>query len=142
MRLIRHHHPDRVSPIELTPMIDVIFLLIIFFMATAQFAQLSRAELDLPVEEGERDRAADESGLIINLTQAGEIIVNNRAVTLDQLDRIVSRHISDARTRQQRDIKLILRADRDAETTLLNGVVRLLQDRGVPAARLATEVPR
>lgn len=142
MRLIRRRHPERVSPIELTPMIDVIFLLIIFFMATAQFAQLTRAELNLPAEHGERDPAADESGLIINITREGEIIVNDRTVTLDELDRRVSRHISETRSRDQREIKLTLRADRDADSAWLNQVIRLLQDRGVPAARMATEVPR
>jgi biopolymer transport protein ExbD len=141
MRLIRHQHPERVSPIELTPMIDVIFLLIIFFMATAQFAQLTRAELDLPIEPGERDQTADESGLIINITRAGEIVVNDQTITVDDLDRRVSRYISETRSREQRDIRLILRADREADSARLNQVIRLLQDRGVPAARLATEIP-
>lgn len=141
MRLIRHHHPERVSPIELTPMIDVIFLLIIFFMATAQFAQLTRAELDLPQEIGEQDATADESGLIINIARDGEIIVNDQTLTLDELDRRVSRYISDTRSRDQREMQLILRADREADSARFNQVIRLLQDRGIPAARVATEVP-
>jgi biopolymer transport protein ExbD len=141
MRLIRHHHPERVSPIELTPMIDVIFLLIIFFMATAQFAQLTRADLDLPIEPGERDPSADQSGLVINITRAGDIIVNDQTLTLTELDSRVSRYISETRTRDERDIKLILRTDRDADSARLNQVIRLLQDRGAPPPRLATEVP-
>jgi len=141
MRLIRHPHPERVSPIELTPMIDVIFLLIIFFMATAQFAQLTRAELDLPREPGEREPAADESGLIINLTRDGQVIVNDQTVTLNELDARVSQYISESRSRDHREMKLTLRADREADTARLNQIIRLLQDRGIPAARLATEVP-
>ncbi|NCO69562.1 MAG: biopolymer transporter ExbD, partial [Acidobacteria bacterium] len=42
----RAHLPD----LDLTAMIDVIFLLIIFFMTTAQFVERARAELDLPKE--------------------------------------------------------------------------------------------
>jgi biopolymer transport protein ExbD len=142
MRLVRRRHPDRVSPVELTPMIDVIFLLIIFFMTTAQFAQLTRAELDLPQEHGEQDPAADESGLVINITSDGQIIVNDRSITLTELDAHVSRYLSEVRTANRRDIKLTLRVDRQADSTNLNRVIRLLQDRGVPAARLATEIPR
>lgn len=122
-------------------MIDVIFLLIIFFMATAQFAQLTRAELDLPREPGEQDPSVDESGLVINIARDGEIIVNDQTLTLDALDRRVSRYLSDTRGRDQADPVLILRADRQADSTVLNQVIRLLQDRGIPAARVATEVP-
>ena len=40
--------------VEITPMIDVVFLLIIFFMVTARFARDTRAELNLPQEKGEQ----------------------------------------------------------------------------------------
>jgi biopolymer transport protein ExbD len=39
--------------VDITPMIDVVFLLIIFFMTTAQYALLTRTELNLPKEKGE-----------------------------------------------------------------------------------------
>ena len=47
--------------VEMTPMIDIIFLLIIFFMVAAQFAQQARVDLNLPLENGEQDESLQES---------------------------------------------------------------------------------
>ncbi|MEC9372838.1 MAG: biopolymer transporter ExbD, partial [Planctomycetota bacterium] len=46
------HRGERIPDIDITAMIDVVFLLIIFFMTTAQFVKMTRAEVDLPRETG------------------------------------------------------------------------------------------
>ena len=43
----------RTVAIDMTPMIDIVFQLLIFFLVTAQMAQQTRATLDLPKEKGE-----------------------------------------------------------------------------------------
>ena len=48
MKFARARQRRRSVAVDITPMIDVVFLLIIFFMTTAQFAQLTKAEVDLP----------------------------------------------------------------------------------------------
>ncbi len=49
MRFGAARHTERGVAVDLTPMIDVVFLLIIFFMTTAQFARLTRADVELPL---------------------------------------------------------------------------------------------
>ncbi|MHC4274155.1 MAG: ExbD/TolR family protein, partial [Planctomycetota bacterium] len=75
--------------VDITPMIDVVFLLIIFFMTTAQYALLTKAELDLPQEKGEQREEAEEAGLVINITREGQLIVSGRNVDLRELEEIV-----------------------------------------------------
>jgi len=139
MKLLRHSRPDRVLPVEITPMIDVVFLMIIFFMATAQFARMTRAEVDLPVEAGQQERA-EEAGIVINITRDDRIIVNDRVMSVQDVLSFVQEeqatHSNDAAA-----FKLLLRADREATATLLNEVVTALQSAGVTSARVATEVP-
>jgi biopolymer transport protein ExbD len=65
--------------VDITPMIDVVFLLIIFFMTTAQYALLTRTELDLPKEKGEQREEAEEAGLVVNITSDGQLIVSAAA---------------------------------------------------------------
>jgi biopolymer transport protein ExbD len=131
----------RILPVELTPMIDVIFLLIIFFMATAQFARLTRAELDLPQERGEQ-KAPEEAGLVINILRGGEIIVHEREVGLDEFAAMIEQEVHTLPGRNPQRLKVLLRADREADTASLNRVVARLQGTGVAAARIASEVPR
>lgn len=127
--------------IEITPMIDVVFLLIIFFMTTAQFARMTRAEVNLPREQGEQEQEPEEAGIVVNLTADGTIIVAGQTFTLDALDDFIAAELA-RDTALTGPTKLLIRADRNADSTHLNQLITKLQSRGIDAARLATEVPR
>ena len=126
--------------VEMTPMIDIIFLLIIFFMVAAKFAQQATIDLNLPNEKGEVVPADTPSALIINLTANGEII-------LDSPDNIISIDALDSRIQSFVDAEsatwdlITLRADENAESSSLNEILRVLNKHGLRATRIATESP-
>ena len=82
--------------LNLTSMIDVVFLLIIFFMATAQFARLTKVDLQLPNERGERELADAAGGMIVNVTASGEIIVDREVIDVNRLLRMVAAEVGRA----------------------------------------------
>lgn len=129
---------EHVALIDLTPMIDVVFLLIVFFMTTAQFANMNKERLELPQQDGE-NAAGSEAGIIVNLRASGEIIVAGAPVTLETLLRRVAAEIAKAGSAEELDI--LVRADRGASTSVLNDIAEGLADRGVARWRLATERP-
>ena len=141
MKFPRRKHAARHMMLELTPMIDVVFLLIIFFMTTAQFARLTRADVDLPREKGEQLETPEEEGIVINITRDGRIIVSTETVTLDRLQELVFEEIHRSRGRDAELAKVMIRPDRNARTDRLNDVITRLQDMGVGGAKVATEVP-
>ncbi len=130
------------APVDITPMIDVVFLLIIFFMTTAQFARLTRADVDLPLERGEQLERPEAAGTVINITREGELIVSDRTVDLQELERIIREQSRRSLEDDGAPMKLLIRADRQGQAARLNQVVTLLRRLGVGSARLATEVPR
>ena len=69
--------------VELTPMIDVVFLLIIFFMVTAEFARNVRAEVELPRLPGEQSQQTEEAGVVINIDADGRIILHRRVALIE-----------------------------------------------------------
>ncbi len=143
MRLNRRHTYTHTLTIDITSMIDVVFLLIIFFMVTAQFARDTRAELDLPQARGEEKEIAEEEGLLINIMRGGEIIVNSQSVTLDGLEQLVLARIGDGSgLTPAQATRVTLRADRWANAGQLNRVLERLRELRVGVASLATEVPR
>ena len=142
MRFVTARERKRTLDIEVTPMIDVVFLLIIFFMTTAQFARMTRAELALPLELGEQESVPQEAGLVINITREGEIIVSDQSFDLAGLEQLVRAEIQLHSDSPPQQLKLLIRADKNADSARLNQVVRLLQSLDVGSARLATEVPR
>ena len=67
--------------INLTPLIDVVFLLLIFFMVSTSFSELTQLVVDLPEAEG-TPASADTSVLLVvdvagNMTLDGEPVPNN-----------------------------------------------------------------
>ncbi|MDG2423058.1 MAG: biopolymer transporter ExbD [Phycisphaerales bacterium] len=130
---------ERRLVVELTSMVDIVFLLIIFFMVTSDFARDARAEVDLPLLQGERAEQSEEAGLFINIDAEGNIILSTSEspVTVEQLaDRLRKLVI------QETTPKVTVRADRNASIIRFNEVIRALNESGVSSARIATEVPR
>ena len=126
--------------VEMTPMIDIIFLLIIFFMVAAKFAQQATIDLNLPNEKGDVAPADTPSALIINLTVNGEIILDkpDNIISIDDLDsRIQSFVDSEAATWDL----ITLRADEHAQSSSLNEILKILNKHGLRATRIATESP-
>jgi len=138
VRFSRDHRGERLLELDLTPMVDVVFLLIIFFMTTAQFARLTRAELDLPREPGEEGVVEHDSALVINVLRTGEIIVDAREVSLQGVLSMVSGEIASGRNEH---VEVLVRADLAAPSDVINAIAEGLTERGVRSWRLATETP-
>ena len=69
--------------IDLTPMIDVVFLLLIFFMVSTTFTKESHLEIDLPQSSAEPAKnAVKEIEVIVSAT--GEYSVNERGLVNNQ----------------------------------------------------------
>ncbi|MEQ8848045.1 biopolymer transporter ExbD [Botrimarina sp.] len=78
---------DDAPPLNLTPMIDVVFLLVIFFMTATQFAEVERAvEMQLPeVSEGGTTVAAANEPRVVSVMADGALTLDGQACTLEEL---------------------------------------------------------
>jgi biopolymer transport protein ExbD len=138
-----HHKRSRVMQLDMTPMIDIVFQLLIFFLTTAQMAQMSRAELDLPPERGEEERSREQAGLVVNVTAAGEIVIGDETISLGELEAMAVKRASDPEhaAKGTSGFRPLVRADTNAPAERLNGVLQALERAGVSAVRLATNPP-
>lgn len=94
--------------INLTALIDIVFLLLIFFMVTTTFERHSRLKIDLP-EANEEAVAVKDDRLEIAITADGRIYINNNEVVNTTLATV-----RDALARQageSRDQQVTIRAD-------------------------------
>ena len=126
--------------VEMTPMIDIVFLLIIFFMVAAQFAQQAHVSLELPEETGEKDENKAQATLVINILEDGSLVIDNSdgAIALSEVDLMVGDTI------QSNDVdwkNIIIRADENANASSLNEVLVILSKHGLSATNIATESP-
>lgn len=142
MKFARSGSRPKSMLLDMTPMIDIVFLLLIFFLTTAQLARESRAELDLPEERGEQREDVERAGLIISVLATGELMQGDRVITVTELEEIAIAQVVGGRDENGRLVRPLVRADRNAPAERLNEVFNALRRAGTGSARLATSAPR
>ena len=104
---IRDHRADDEPEINLVPMIDVILVLIIFFVVTATFDARSVIQLELPRATGEQSEA--EQPLVVLVNADGRYFVDDREVLRTDLGSLKATVAEVAGA--DRDRPIMLRAD-------------------------------
>lgn len=122
--------PSRVRfTVNMTPMIDVVLLVIIFFLYTARFAEVSRTSVNLPNEPGTQDVASDPDALMIDVRADGVLLVGGRDRSLERVIEIVQEQID--RQGGPENVRVLLRADEGAAAGPVNALARQLTRMGV-----------
>tara|TARA_R110000822_G_scaffold34103_8_gene97061 strand:+ start:12040 stop:12474 length:435 start_codon:yes stop_codon:yes gene_type:complete len=75
------------ASVNLTPLIDVVFLLLIFFMVSTTFTRETQLKLDLPqAASGEQIDSSDAQQIELIISASGDIAVNGMALAATSLD--------------------------------------------------------
>lgn len=110
MRLDLGAVSDREDTINMMPLVDVVFLLLIFFLAATTFAR-EEVELDLKLPEARSGEAGQlDQKLVVNIFADGRLVVDGREVTLEALRQKLA-----AAGRRNRDQAVLVRGDRAAQ---------------------------
>lgn len=135
MKFGRSRHPQEAS-FDLTPMVDVVLLLIIFFTMTSQFARTEQKMLDLPKQVGDPTRPALPAALFIDMDRDGSLSVLGVPKTLAE----VAREVEQETLRSAGALDLVVRAHRACPAIHLNRLAETLAGVGVRNWKLATAV--
>jgi len=105
------HHIKEDPNVDLTSLIDVIFLLLIFFMVSTTFERQALLKVDLPEASAVEENADLPDTLELVIDNEGRMFLNDQRL-IDSEARTVRAAIEQA-AGQSRDIPLVLRADRE-----------------------------
>ncbi len=84
----RHRHTDDIS-INLTPLIDVVFLLLIFFMVSTTFTKESQLDINLP-EASANTFIEDDESIVIQIDKSGVMNINGDVVSSRSVNAVIS----------------------------------------------------
>lgn len=133
----RDYHSQPPSELELAPMIDVVFLLLIFFIVTWQFARFERnMDISVPAAEETDDTKQTVGEIILNVRENGEVILNGSVVSSDDLILRLGA-ISEAYP----DQAVILRGDSKATFQHIINVLDLIKKAGIWNVAFAATKP-
>jgi len=100
------------SGVDLTPLIDVVFLLLIFFMVSTTFIRETQLKIDLPEASGELQEI-EEDIVEITVDKLGDYAVNDRLLVNNELATLL-RALEEVLASQKPDVRVIITADANA----------------------------
>lgn len=125
--------------INIAPLIDVVFLLIIFFMAVSQMTRVEGEPVKLPeAEEGESKEELPAGLVVINVYPDGRLVVFNQAHTLSSLNQLLT---GDVRERGAGAVSVLIRADTNTPWEKVGAIMRACAAQGVAKVRVAVVEP-
>lgn len=114
----------RVADIDITPLIDMMFMLIIFFVLTSSFIN---GKLNVELPTGKAVSANAEAAVTVSVLADGSVQWNGRTVSMERLAEL-------ARASQPRD--MLVAGDKAANYGMVARVLALLKAEGISSAGL------
>ena len=119
--------------INITSLIDVLFLLLIFFMISSTFIEQPGMKLELPETKSATTDKIKE--LILEINSDGSMILNQEAVTMDDLEQNFKKLIPSLEEKS-----LVLKADKTVPHGTVVKVMDLARLSGLEKIIIATQV--
>ena len=114
--------------INLTPMIDVTFLLIIFFLVSSHLAkQENFLPLELPIASSGIADFSDRTTLTIQVPSDGTYLVNNAKVSVDQIRNLVQSKMDE---NGKKPIRIRIRTDKSASYSPIAKLLKVCAQTG------------
>jgi len=133
--------PLKVEPLEepylnMTPMVDVVLNLLIFFMLGTTFAQEERQfDIQLPHVGHAQPLTAPPDEIVVNVFADGRLVVNKQTVSPDDLERLLAEahgHYADQ--------SVLIRGDGKGNYQTIMDVLSICQNAGIRNYSLATQL--
>ena len=118
--------------INLTPMLDVVFVLLIFFIVTANFTKVPGLEVNRP--DAETSNIQENAAILIAVGPTGEVWMDGRRIDVRQVKANVVKMLAD-----NPQGSVVIQADEKAVADTIIKVMDGAREAGVSAISLASE---
>ena len=129
---VEEGRPNLISDINVTPLVDVMLVLLIIFMVTAPM-MIHGVKVNLPVTESKSIKSKEDP-LILSITKKRLIFIENYNVTLDALKGKLKKIVANRAGKE-----ILLQADRDVPYGFVMKVMSQVKEAGISKVGMITE---
>jgi len=120
------------SGIELAAMVDIVFLLVTYFLINATLSHKPAIKIDLPKSETARPEL--EQNLIVYVNNKNEIFLNDQKVSLKNLPKLIKQ-----KAKKLKKDHVIIKGDKKANYQTIVSVMDHISKAGIKKFNLATD---
>ncbi|KKC99412.1 biopolymer transporter ExbD [Photobacterium sp. WH77] len=132
MRLSRPSVAREEAQIDLTSMLDIVFIMLIFFIVTSSFVRESGVEVNRP--QASNVVSQKDAGIFVAITSANDVYIDKRVVDVERVQATLETLLLD-----QPDASLVIQADEHAYSGTVVKVMDAAKGAGVKNIALAAE---
>ena len=123
------------SNIDMTPMLDVVFQLILFFLVSTTFAILPGIKLNLP--QSRTSESTSMQGITISASENGDLFFNETQVDMDTLGNFLSEF--DTGETKKEEFPVMLEADSEVTNGTIVKIFDVIRENGYSLINLRTK---
>jgi biopolymer transport protein ExbD len=122
--------------LSITPLIDVVFLLLIFFLVSSKLDnEEPQLELNLPQVSAAFPASVQPNELIVNIDREGQFFIDGQFCPLEQVQQIITR----AHTNNPETQNVVIRADKQVEWENVVAIIDFCRQIGVNNCSATTD---
>lgn len=125
---VRVRKSGAIGALTITPLIDVVFLLLIFFLVASRFSEEERQlDLDLPSVSEAMSVTAPINEIVINIDREGKFFIDGSFRQIEQVEQILSR----AQSNNPLSQAVVIRADKQTDWNFVATAMNLCKKVGI-----------
>ncbi|WP_022941786.1 ExbD/TolR family protein [Psychromonas hadalis] len=128
----RRVRPEDDSLIDMTPMLDVVFIMLIFFIVTTSFVRESGLEVNRPSAATATEQS--KAGIFVAIKDSGEIYIDRKQVDVQRVRASLERLIA-----SQGEVGLVIQADQDTRHGIVVKVMDAAREAGIKQISVAAK---
>jgi biopolymer transport protein ExbD len=125
-------HEKLMVTLNMTPLIDCVLQLLIFFMLSSSFVLQTGIHVDLP--KARAPRLQEDQGIVITITRKNEIFLNDEKITSERLPISLLEKVTKAKNKT-----VLIKPDKRVETGKLVEIMGIAKSVGVESLGIVTE---
>lgn len=120
--------------LELTPLIDVVFLLLIFFMVSTTFTS-TETGINIKLPKSTIKEVIETREIIISITKGQDIYINSKKVNINNFQKILKQTL-----RHSRKDNVVIRGDKNINYGFVVKIMTISKNAGAKILDIATEL--
>ena len=133
MRKIAKEQEQGGAEIDLTPMLDVVFIMLIFFIVVASFIKEAGVEVNRP-DDNQPDNPEDSTSILVEVASDNQIWMENRRVDIRAVRANIKRLLAD-----DPEAPVTIKVEKGAEAGIVVDVADAARESGVAAVNWASD---
>ena len=133
MRKIAKQQDQGGAEIDLTPMLDVVFIMLIFFIVVASFIKEAGVEVNRP-DDNQPDNPEDSTSILVEVAADNQIWMENRRVDIRAVRANIQRLLA-----EDPEAPVTIKVEKGAEAGIVVDVADAARESGVAAVNWASD---